>query len=131
MASRKACSWNLLLAWAYLLLSLQEAFQVICVQVVLVVAVGEHQQVQIAPRRHHLVEGTELLKVQRALVVICVSLLQHTAVGQSGTDCQHQFQINKPLLESEALEGNSGWSCLMMLELTELSALPQESSAQL
>lgn len=85
----------LLLAQAYLLLSLQEAFQVICVQVILVVAVGEHQQVQIAPCRHHLVEGTELLKVQRALVVICVSLLQHTAMRQSGT------QLPAPVLNKQ------------------------------
>lgn len=79
----------------YLLFSLQEAFQVICVQVVLVVAVGEHQQVQIAPGRHHLVEGTELLEVQRALVVICVSLLQHTATRQSGT------QLPAPILNKQ------------------------------
>lgn len=60
---------------AYLLLHLQEAGKVDAVQVVLVVAVGEHEQVQIAARRHHLVEGAELLKVQGALVVICVCLL--------------------------------------------------------
>lgn len=61
----------------YLLLGLQEAGQVVCIQMVFVVAVGEHEEVQISASRHHLVEGAELLKVQRPLVVICVCLL-HT-----------------------------------------------------
>ena len=60
---------------AYLLLCLQEPGQVICVHVVLVVAVGEHQQVQVSPGGHHLVEGAELLKAQRSLLVVCVCLL--------------------------------------------------------
>ncbi len=62
---------------AYLLLSLQEAGQVICVEVVFEVAVGEHEEVQIPAGRHHLVEGAELLKAQRSLVVVCVCLLRN------------------------------------------------------
>lgn len=61
----------------YLLLSLQEAGQVVCVQVVFVVAVGEHEKVQVPACRHHLVERAELFKAQRSLVVVCVRLL-HT-----------------------------------------------------
>jgi len=34
----------------HLLFSLKEAFEVICIQVVFMVAVGEHQQIEIAPR---------------------------------------------------------------------------------
>lgn len=64
----------------YLLFSLQEAGQVICVEVIFEVAVGEHEEVQIPAGRHHLVEGTELLEAQRPLVVICICLLQQ---GQS------------------------------------------------
>lgn len=60
----------------YLLLSLQEAGQVISVEMVLVVAVAEHEQVQIPAGRHHLVEGTKLLKAQSSLGVICVCLLR-------------------------------------------------------
>ena len=60
----------------YLLLQLQEAGQVGGVQVVFVAAVGEHEQVQVPPCGHHLVEGAELLKVQCALVVISVCLLE-------------------------------------------------------
>lgn len=63
---------------AHLLFGLQEADQVVRVQVVFVVAVGEHEEVQVPARRHHLVEGAELFKVQRALVVICVRLLPVT-----------------------------------------------------
>ncbi len=59
----------------YLLLSLHEAGQVPCVEMVFVVAVGEHEEVQIPAGRHHLVEGAELLKAQRPLVVIRVCLL--------------------------------------------------------
>lgn len=59
-----------------LLLVLQEASQVIRVQVVFVVAVGEHEEVQVSAGRHHLVERAELLEAQRALVVICICLLR-------------------------------------------------------
>lgn len=61
----------------YLLLNLQEAGQVGGVQVVFVVAVREHEEVQVPAGRHHLVEGAELLKAQLALVVVSVCLL-HT-----------------------------------------------------
>lgn len=61
----------------YLLLGLQEAGQVVCVQVVLVVAVGEHEKVQVPACGHHLVEGAELFEVQSSLLVIRVRLL-HT-----------------------------------------------------
>lgn len=47
---------------SYLLLRLQEAGQVLKVQVVFVVAVGDHEEVQISARGHHLVEGAELLE---------------------------------------------------------------------
>lgn len=60
---------------AYLLLSLEKARQVVCVDVVFEVAVGEHEEVQIPAGRHHLVEGAELLEAQRSLVVICVCFL--------------------------------------------------------
>lgn len=60
----------------HLLFSLKEAFEVICIQVVFMVAVGEHQQVEIAPRWHHLIERAKLLKSQSALVVISVCLLK-------------------------------------------------------
>lgn len=60
----------------HLLFSLKEAFEVICIQVVFMVAVGEHQQVEIAPCWHHLIERAELLKSQSALVVISVCLLK-------------------------------------------------------
>lgn len=60
----------------YLLFGLQEAGQVVGVQVVFMVAVGEHEEVQIPAGRHHLVEGAELLKAQRPLVVVCICLLQ-------------------------------------------------------
>lgn len=59
----------------YLLFSLQEASQVVSVEVVFEVAVGEHEEVQIPAGRHHLVEGAELLEAQRPLVVICIRLL--------------------------------------------------------
>lgn len=65
-------------AHVYLLLRLQEASDVICVQVVFVVAVGEHKEVQISAGRHHLVEGAELLEPQSSLFVICVCLLQQS-----------------------------------------------------
>ena len=68
---------------AYLLLQLQEAYQVGGVQVVFVVAVGEHEQVQVPPCGHHLVEGAELLKVQRALVVISVCFLEEPTKDSS------------------------------------------------
>lgn len=58
-----------------LLLVLQEAAQVGGVQVVLQVAVGQHEQVQVPAGRHHLVEGAELLEAQRPLVVVGVGLL--------------------------------------------------------
>lgn len=41
------------------------------------VAVGEHEKVQVPACRHHLVERAELFKAQRSLVVVCVRLL-HT-----------------------------------------------------
>lgn len=60
----------------HLLLHLQEALEVGRAQVVLVVAVGQHEQVEVPARGHHLVEGTELLEAQSALVVVGVCLLQ-------------------------------------------------------
>lgn len=60
---------------AYLLFSLQEPSQVVRVQVVLVVAVGKHKEVQVPAGGHHLVEVTELLEAQGPLVVVCVGLL--------------------------------------------------------
>lgn len=73
---------NLSYSWFYpqntphLLLGLEEAFEVVCVQVVFMVAVGEHQQVQVSPCWHHLIKRAELLKSQSALVVISVCLLK-------------------------------------------------------
>lgn len=62
----------------HLLFDLQKACQVICVQVVFVVTVGEHQQVQIPSSRHHLIEGAELVKAQSSLVIIRVGFLEKT-----------------------------------------------------
>ena len=45
------------------------------------VAVGQHEQVEIPAGGHHLVEGAELLKAQCAPVVIRVGLLQREACG--------------------------------------------------
>lgn len=59
----------------YLLLSVEETGQVVCVQVIFEVAVGEHEEVQIPASRHHLVERAELLEAQGSLVVIGVCLL--------------------------------------------------------
>ena len=69
------CLHTLQLCSLYLLVQLQEAGQVAGVKVVHVVAVGEHEQVEVTACRHHLVEGTKLLKAQGALVVIGVCLL--------------------------------------------------------
>lgn len=71
----------LLLSSPHLLLHLQEALEVSGVQVVLVVAVGQHEQIEVPAGGHHLVEGTELLKAQCTLMVICVCLLQAKASG--------------------------------------------------
>lgn len=46
----------------HLLLHLQKALQVRSVQMVLMVAVGQHEQVEVSASGHHLVEGAELLK---------------------------------------------------------------------
>lgn len=59
----------------YLLLSAEETGQVVCVQVIFEVAVGEHEEVQIPPSGHHLVERAELLEAQGSLVVIGICLL--------------------------------------------------------
>lgn len=59
----------------YLLLRVEEPGQVVYVQVILEVAVGEHEEVQIPASWHHLVEGAELLKAQSSLVLVCIGLL--------------------------------------------------------
>lgn len=59
----------------YLLLSVEETGQVVCIQVIFEVAVGEHEEVQIPASRHHLVEGAELLEAKGSLVVIGICLL--------------------------------------------------------
>lgn len=59
----------------HLLLRVEEPGQVVYVQVILQVAVGEHEEVQIPASWHHLVEGAELLKAQSSLVLVCVCLL--------------------------------------------------------
>lgn len=61
----------------YLLLVLHKASQVVGVEVVFVVTVGEHEEVQVPAGRHHLVEGAELFEAQRPLVIICVCLLRN------------------------------------------------------
>lgn len=58
------------------MLILQEAGEVVGVQVVLQVTVGEHEQVKVPTSGHHLVEGAELLEAQSALVVVSVGFLQ-------------------------------------------------------
>lgn len=62
---------------------LQEAGEVIRVHVVFVVAVGEHEQVQVSASGHHLVEGAELLKVECSLIVVSVCLLQDQNQNQN------------------------------------------------
>ena len=54
---------------------------------VLVVAVGEHEEVKISARRHHLVEGAELLEVQSSLVVVGVCLLQDRQKNKDKLSC--------------------------------------------
>lgn len=59
----------------YLLLSVEETGQVVCIQVISEVTIGEHEEVQIPASGHHLVERAELLEAQGSLVLIGICLL--------------------------------------------------------
>lgn len=52
----------------------------------LLVAVGDHDQVEVSTCGNHLVEGAELIEAQRTLDLICVCFLQmitKTVVGEN------------------------------------------------
>lgn len=63
---------------SHLLLVAQEVGQLVGSQVVLPVAVGHHQQEDVPPQGHHLVEDGKLLVGQRTLLVVGVGLLRAT-----------------------------------------------------
>lgn len=58
-----------------LLLVAQEVGQLLRHQVILPVAVRHHQQEEVTPQGHHLVEDGELLIRQRALLIVRVGFL--------------------------------------------------------
>lgn len=62
----------------YLLFAFQKACEVVEIQDFFLIAVGDHNQVEVSACGNHLVERTELFKAQRALVLVCVCFLQIT-----------------------------------------------------
>ena len=69
---------NLFDIFLYLLFIFQKACKVVKIHDFLLVAVGDHYQIEVSASGNHLVERAEFFKAQRALVLICVCILQIT-----------------------------------------------------
>lgn len=66
-----SCVWHLLLIF-------QKAREVVEIHDFLLIAVGDHYQVEVSARGNHLVERAEFFEAQRALVLICICILEIT-----------------------------------------------------